>query len=740
MERNIQQALTTFHELLKTHELTLNEFLVALFTSGPEVFGVYHRVKCFYGRSGPTKILKLWLSQKEVPKHEKASLSNYSTELAINLMEKEFKSLRKDETLQCSSGEVCHDMIEAFSMETFVDGFKSNAPVFHKVLTSLAGRSTHRNVSTIITTIGCMLLFLRCRSTSYLQMVLGLYLHSAGARRRVVTTLSNAGLSVSYDTILKAQKALSKDARKRVQEAVRTQPWFLIYDNINIPRPRSDQRIGNQDSHEGGTNATIVIGGGITASNIKDPYLMFNVEDLHPTKENLLHFRKSYAYHLIEALKLCCPSAGRFMNPAPSINRLPVAQTILHPLPTMRINESTVEGNKDILETVMEKVLELPAVYFEDGRQIIIAGDQMTISRLRSLMEQRRSDDSAYSRLEWMVPLIQLFHLQMLYSTTLIHNYYGTEGNPGIILSNRVLLRRKRVNLQKQDFHAADELLLHSFQALVMRQWEIEFGCDDIDKLNEKLRTFDNFTLNQKITSGAENIIRKFYDELQGSTDYTTSSKNAASFTRDMVLYLELSTAIKAGDIGRIEEALKWLTVIFQAGHTKNYAYELLHLHCTLHYASDQARKNAILASMLINTTGKPDRWIPADLYQEHNNLLTKVTHAVRASKSPWETLATSVSPNLHTFRKICSQVEEAFQIPVNSTKHTSVASRRDLDTLLTPIRDKCIFIPSNSNDPGVDPVKNLYMEGICKLQSLERTEAFTTKYRERDEPDAFND
>ncbi|ORZ28544.1 hypothetical protein BCR41DRAFT_331178, partial [Lobosporangium transversale] len=64
-----------------------------------------------------------------------------------------------------------------------------------------------------------------------------------------------------------------------------------------------------------------------------------------------------------------------------------------------------------------------------------------------------------------------------------------------------------------------------------------------------------------------------------------TTSRNSALFLRDMLFYLELSSAIKAGDHGRIEEILKWITIMFQAGSTKNYANELLHLHCGFAYS-----------------------------------------------------------------------------------------------------------------------------------------------------------
>ncbi|KAF9148167.1 hypothetical protein BGX20_006430, partial [Mortierella sp. AD010] len=323
---------------------------------------------------------------------------------------------------------------------------------------------------------------------------------------------------------------------------------------------------------------------------------MLNTENFLPTPAGIAHFRNAYKYHLIEVLRRYCKSSKRFKNSAPVINKLPVKKTTTYPLSTLRIDESTVEGNRDVLETVMEKVLDLPKEWF-NGKQMIVAGDQMTVARLRTLKYQRRSDVSPYARLEWMEPLIQLFHIQMLYSSTIINNYYGDSMAPGSFGFYISLLKRKRVGPVKQDFHAADELLRHSFEGLMMQLWMTEFGCEKLEDLDKLLGEMNSSTLEDKINSGVNNIASVWLDRLRFMTNHNTLSKNSAFFMKDMVLYIELADSIKAGDIGRIEEALKSLTVIFQAGQTKNYALELLHLHCVLNHASDNKRKEAIMSS-----------------------------------------------------------------------------------------------------------------------------------------------
>ncbi|KAI1299937.1 hypothetical protein EDD11_006357 [Mortierella claussenii] len=62
---------------------------------------------------------------------------------------------------------------------------------------------------------------------------------------------------------------------------------------------------------------------------------------------------------------------------------------------------------------------------------------------------------------------------------------------------------------------------------------------------------------------------------------FTTTNANAVLFIRDMVVYIEFCAAIKAGDVGRIEEIIKWITIMFQAGNHKDYGFELLRFRST---------------------------------------------------------------------------------------------------------------------------------------------------------------
>ncbi|KAG0356041.1 hypothetical protein BGX24_006504, partial [Mortierella sp. AD032] len=116
-----------------------------------------------------------------------------------------------------------------------------------------------------------------------------------------------------------------------------------------------------------------------------------------------------------------------------------------------------------------------------------------------------------------------------------------------------------------------DELLRHVFTATVLRLWEVSMTAEEKRNLEEYS---DNMAFSNCINKKVMEIVDR---DLTATNIENTSSRNATLFLRDMILYMELSSAIKIGDIGRIEKALKWLTIIFHAGSTPHYAYELMH-------------------------------------------------------------------------------------------------------------------------------------------------------------------
>lgn len=402
----------------------------------------------------------------------------------------------------------------------------------------------------------------------------------------------------------------------------------------------------------------------------------------------------------------------------PTLSPLTVSKTIAYPLPSMKIDQSSTVGNLEVIDTIIKDVLRLPPAWFDNGCRVIVAGDQLTVQWLSTLKYLKEINNSVYNQLEWAHPVLQLFHLQMLLCSIILHTHYGTTKEPGSLSYNKALLERKHISQKDFDYHASDDLLQHTFDAMVRRIWEVEMGTEDLDLAGKGL---DDCEICDLVATKVEILCEKHLMPSQHQEDsYSPLNKNVTLFLRHMAIYIELCTAIKAGDISQIQESLKWITVMLQAGSTKNYANELLHIHCGLRYVWTPEMGRAIMASWLVNTKGKKDGWIPSDLYQEHNNLLTKTIYAAKGSNSSWDTLATTISTNIHTFSTIKKQFEKVFNQPCNRSKHSTVSAEKDVEQILLTLHansilgdDLCADGPS---DVHVALADNLFEMGMMKL------------------------
>lgn len=396
-------------------------------------------------------------------------------------------------------------------------------------------------------------------------------------------------------------------------------------------------------------------------------------------------------------------------------------------LPSMKIDQSTVEGNIEILMTIIKKILQLPESWFHDNTRIIVAGDQLTVARVAAAKVLCSRDITPLERLQWATPVIQLFHLQMIVCSTILHTHYGSRATPGSLAFFITLLDHKRLALDSPNYHAADEILRHVFDAMVLRLWQVELGAEQLEPFGRKL---DHHELNNLITTKLDSINNLYLVNSQQLSDTLGSADvNAALFLRDMMVYLDLCDAIRAGDIGRLEETVLMITVMFQAGGMKNYANELLRLTYGMRYAWSDLQKKAIMSSWLINPKGKANEWIPADLYQEHNNLLIKTIHSAKGSNMSWETLANKISTNVRLFSKIGSLVESEFHTPHNSSFHSTVSAYSDITNIIESLRHYDILGNNlHPNNLNVPLVRDLAKEGFEKFP--ERFDKFVASMR----------
>ena len=135
-----------------------------------------------------------------------------------------------------------------------------------------------------------------------------------------------------------------------------------------------------------------------------------------------------------------------------------------------------------------------------------------------------------------------------------------------------------------------------------------------------------------------------------------------------------------------------------------------------------------MLSSMLINATDKDNSCIPSDLYQEHNNLLTKIRYAAGGSNRSWDYPDRSASMSIRLFGDSQDMVETAFNVPHNSKYHTTVGAKWDIKPPLASLKSHHIFSKDGKRTPNDNDIivsYNMYRSNYMNLHSGGRLSTF---------------
>lgn len=191
------------------------------------------------------------------------------TEVVISRTHKEFKKLASAGAFQFPANSIQPKHFDTFGFMELEQSFEDNAPYLCQLLKGLGRRDctfpskTARELpqsTAKFAVIGSMLLHSYTQKSNRLQMVLGLYFNSSGCPKHVIEVLASMNMSVSYPTVMNALDQLTESTLENLRELVRKCTFYILYDNINIPNRKHDQRLDNKDTFDNGTTATIVFG------------------------------------------------------------------------------------------------------------------------------------------------------------------------------------------------------------------------------------------------------------------------------------------------------------------------------------------------------------------------------------------------------------------------------------------------------------------------------------------------
>ncbi|KAJ7456193.1 hypothetical protein FB451DRAFT_1512643 [Mycena latifolia] len=625
---------------------------------------------------------------------------------------------------------------------------------------------------------------------NYAQSVQGMYLAATGGQRQHFPVLGLFGFSIGYTSIISSAARADADMEptkpKKKRKRVRAPGLFsrlrdacmdtsrslaqsrltgLVYDNLNLMNRIAEQVLGRKSAQENGTCATFfplhkakkedLLTADLDASIMNAPHLtlddiILNATDTEFLTKNMVHtILRIIILHGGEGFKKWEEDLDA--SQPVSADVIEVHKTPLHPLPAMDLDESSITGNVEVIEEIM-RVLGFKTDDPDYKYVQIIAGDQLTIARQRSILNVRLGHESGPNSWRHIVLMPGLFHAKIADCHGLLETHFGKPAagarSPGSLGFHNTVLDRLPITLTSlPPFRTCRDLIMVSLYARVLHCLLLVSGHDSLDKCAASIDSWAT------LVSHAEKIYSTYTDvdrvqELRerripeerlrdaaakaaktGQAAAGPSSsylphirkgdmvfENAVLFLRDALLTREFSDAIKSGDSGRIIIILRLWAFCYRGNGRTKYAHEMLHILHNLICVWTTELRSIVLQNWLANPQGRQNAFVEIDLVQEHLNFWIKKIYKADGAGHSWDWLAL-VSPCIDILRQLATRINLDLGARQGS-KHATPDLAADIEALMDSLEEHEVYVEKEGRvlDDDEKPAPDVLSAGMAAL------------------------
>ncbi|KAF4590201.1 hypothetical protein EYR40_009400 [Pleurotus pulmonarius] len=501
------------------------------------------------------------------------------------------------------------DTLSSFSLDNMLRDAERAAPFLCQMLRDASGKqgtsSPHQRRDhgdlVVITTL-CMLAQTRNEKSSHFQTTMCLYLLACGASRTQFDILNHAGFSLSYPSAIQKIKDLGQSKLRQIVQIAHSRPCMIIWDNLNIAFRVGEQRKASKDHFDNGTTATLVplfdVNPGGLPLELKAPRTSrrpiiddIKAEYLLPTCQQVKELENEMIWHIEDILFSSFPSLrsllGDQIAPPHDIEPIPIHKTEQYPLPTMHIDESSLDGTLEVLETIITRTLEMDADAIKKHGVFICAGDQLSISLLDKASASRRDDTDLVDNLsQYTEGQLGLFHVKMAGDRMVANEFWGTPNSdsPWSLWKINSLLGRKAITAgwkakSPTPFRPTYDLILSlTLPAHVLDAFRILCPRNSVEEWIIEVKTYKEVhdiavQLHQQFCSARR------VNDLRQLKRRDVPLENIILFIRDALILRALKFSVKRGDIGTVINILAhWMVMFRGTGKMPKYADALFQL------------------------------------------------------------------------------------------------------------------------------------------------------------------
>ncbi|KAF7372949.1 hypothetical protein MSAN_00502000 [Mycena sanguinolenta] len=365
---------------------------------------------------------------------------------------------------------------------TFSDD-TTEAPAF---MAQIARRDPWQAITVFI----LVLLSFRNRFALILPILIGLFAFTCNANRELISVLCRLGLSVSYKMVLAQLHVLGADSAAQLRllgafdEA--TGPAFLIlFDNVNKMKRAWRAALGHKDEVKSGTASTIIglVGvqpgaflseplnraiaekkrAGLSVKQLKD-----DIDWDHIRGVGIGLVLRVWLKH-IPALAPHHAAVEELFKSKHKKHILQLRKSDIRSTRLTNIDESTTVGAAAVLfNVIIGQLAVIPTTLYR--WLVMICGDQLSIDLIRKLKDYTKKFNTPFTRHEWALPIIQLWHLKWNWQKAIFRLHWHPKLGKDIfgLHHDCELLERGKFNHEKCDFYPAHHILEDRFETVVL--------------------------------------------------------------------------------------------------------------------------------------------------------------------------------------------------------------------------------------------------------------------------------
>jgi hypothetical protein len=268
-------------------------------------------------------------------------------------------------------------------------------------------------------------------------------------------------------------------------------------------------------------------------------------------------------------------------------------------LATWPIEELTYEGNHLVIQEVL-RLLNDGTLSEEDQQKIAELGipwqgDQVTYSRELKLQLMLSREHNSFDRLGFIIPTFGWFYAKMVVANNILNNRRGSPSSYGFARDISLLeIKGLASDKQKPYFHTVDTLLLTELESRIRCLWLWASGAETLEELKNRFNTLSGPA---EICSMATRIVKERTSntalELLDISGRNSDPvlQQVILLNRDLLIYGQLSDAIRFGDVGHFVYLVPYLAIFFKGSGSKSYAKMMLdHMQWAKYEAPDGVR------------------------------------------------------------------------------------------------------------------------------------------------------